>query len=116
MGQVHQCGYLTSAILFEIERVKEGAKNQNKETVSSHLALVDKELDNMAIFCELGDYSGAKGNIENIKRMLGSDNYNGIHAEALAFEKDIITKQAQNFNDGNDPLDVIPSRLWDALK
>lgn len=116
MSQVHQCGFLTSEVLFELERVREHARNQNADATGSHLAVVEKELRNMALFCELGDQSNEVEHLSNIKSHLGAKNWGAVQAEALELEKEIVVKQARNYNDGNDPLDVIPSRMWDALK
>jgi len=116
MGQVHQCGYLATEIIFEIERVREHARNQNTEALSGHLSLIKKDLQNMALHCELGDISNELGHISTIENNIEPKNWGIIEREALEFEKKLTMKQAKNFNDGNDPLDVIPTRFWDALK
>lgn len=116
MGQVHSCAFLASEIFFEIERVKEAAASGNAEYASSHLSIVEKELQNMSIHCELGDYSKETQHLANARSGIKDKQWELVKSESLAFEKSIIMKYARNHNNGEDPLDVIPSRVYDALK
>lgn len=116
MGQVHSCGFLTSEIFFEIERVREAASKGNAEYANSHLSIVEKELQMMSIHCEIADISTEKDHLLNVRNGIKDKQWELVKSESLAFEKLLIEKQARNHNNGEDPLDVIPSRVYDALK
>jgi len=116
MGQVHSCGFLSSEIFFEIERVKEAASKGNAEYANSHLSVVEKELQTMSLHCEIADVSEEKKHLANARTGIKDKQWELVRAESLAFEKLLIEKQARSHNNGEDPLDVIPSRVYDALK
>lgn len=116
MTQVHDCGFLSTEIMFEIERVRENAQSQNAEAAKSYLAVVRKELQRFGVYCELGGTSGESEHVENIETALKNKDWAAARSESIEFEKKIMMKQAKNHNAGEDPLDVIPSRVWDALK
>ena len=116
MTQVHNCGFLSTEIMFEIERVREHARNQNADAAKSHLAVVEKELQMFGVYCELGVTTEEAQHLGAIKNALDDKKWDVVQSESLNFEKNIMLKQAKNHNGGADPLDVIPSRVWDALK
>lgn len=116
MSQVHECGYLSSEVFFEVERVKEAAKNGDAEDAGNHLSIVEKELTLLALHCELGVTAEESVHIERMHVAVKEKKWDLVRAEALAFEKGVLMKQARNRNDGGDPLDVIPVRVWNALE
>jgi len=115
MSQVHSCGHFSNLTTFEIERIREFAEKQNAEIIDSHISLLEKNIVDVGLSCGLGDLSEENEHLSNLKAGLKEKNWAKIKQEAKFLEKKIILKTAKNYNDGEDPLAVIPSRLYDSL-
>ncbi|MBE3095431.1 MAG: hypothetical protein IMZ52_10405 [Actinobacteria bacterium] len=77
--------------------------------------MLEKNIADVGLSCGLGDLSEEKEHLSNIKAGLKEKNWSKVKQEAKILEKMIILKTAKNHNEGEDPLAVIPSRLYDSL-
>lgn len=116
MSNVHKCGFLSSELVFEIERVKEHARNRNRAAASGHLAVVEAALQNFGMYCGFGVMTDEMEHVGDIKKALDGGQFDHVGSMSLELEKKILTRQAEQYNDGGDPEEIIPSRMWDALK
>lgn len=115
MSQVHSCSHFSNLTIFEIERIRESAGKQNGDMIDTHLTLLEKNLKEMALHCGLGDASEEMEHISNIRSNLKDKNWDKITQESKSLEKQVILKAAQSHNNGEDPLGVLPSRLYESL-
>lgn len=115
MAQVHSCGYYSGQAFIEIGRVKSLAEKQNVEATENHLALIEKEIDKVGLHCSIENLADEKQHLANIRTALNNKQFDKIDLEALQFEKKLILKLAKHHNDGGDPLEIIPSRMYESL-
>jgi len=115
MSSPKSCGFLTSEIIFEIERVRESAGKQDASGVDNHLSLLENELEQFALHCGSPEFVGEHETLKKVREHLKNKQWDDIKRESKNFEKEIITSLATAHAEGGDHLDVIPARMWDSL-
>lgn len=115
MAKQHSCGYYSGEAFIEIEHIRAFAEKNNAESVDSHLTLLEKEIDNVSLHCGIINLEGEKQHLGNIRTALTNKQLDKIPLETYQFEKKLLSQLARGHNDGGDPLDVIPTRVWDAI-
>jgi hypothetical protein len=115
MAQKHSCGHFSNLTIFEIERIREFAEKKNADVLDSHVSLLEKNIVDMGKSCELGDLSEETEHISNLKIGIQEKNWDKIKQESKSLEKNLILKVAKSHNDDEDPLSIIPSRIYESL-
>lgn len=115
MGSEHLCAYNSFEIVIETENIRRYAKEKNKKSVDNHLTLLEKEYDKMMLSCGMVELVSGKETLKDIRTSLNNDQYEKIDMYAKKFEKDVLLSLAEQANEGNDPMDIVPSRIIETL-
>lgn len=115
MSSQKSCGYLTSEIIFEIERVKEFAGKKDANNVENHLSLLESELEQFALHCGAPEFVGENSTLKKVREHMKNNEWDQAKRESQNFEKELIVSLASGHAEGGDHLDVIPARMWDSL-
>lgn len=115
MTSSHGCTYYSGLTFVEINRIKFLAEKQNAEAVDNHLAVLEREFQNVGLTCGFIDLTKEEKHLAEIKTALKDKQWHLVTSKATDFERDFLVRLAEQHNEGHDPLDIIPARTWDSL-
>lgn len=114
MSSSRGCTYYSSLAFIEIGRVRSLAKEQNGEAVENHLAVLEREFQNVGLACGFIDLTKEEKHLAEIRNALKDKQWHLVTSEATGFERDFLVRLAEQHAEG-DALSIIPSRTWNSL-